>query len=221
MFRCEPQTRLPQEAAPVAQTKVVYRRSSAYGLLTVRRNTSRRSPVHTNPLLSLIMSASRVIAVPLALVTFALVRSGREQLEIDSTQESELQVQDGTIRTQAVVVNRTGQPIVIERVEITVSDALGTFTLRNETEPATVPAGYSLAVSLVASNFHALRMSRRCIFRARFFNQTGCLGNFSQSFINLWPSKYFEDDSRPIPYDFSDFAAHHSANATSGLDRRL
>lgn len=183
------------------------------------KSSSERSFLQTHPILSLILSASRLIAVPFALVACAVVRGGKDQLEVDSTKEPVFHIEDGTIRTQAVIVNPTSHAIEIDRVELTATDSLGTFTLRSETQPATVPAGYSLIIDLVATNFRPLRMSRRCVFRARFFSKTGCLCTFAHPFTNLWPAQYFEDNSRPIAHDFIPFAAQQ-AIARANIDRR-
>ena len=173
----------------------------------------------TSQIFSLAFSISRLMALPVALVATAFVRGGRDRLELESRIDAPLSTADGTICARVVVMNPTRSPIAIDRVDMTVSDSLGTFTLRSETPPTIVPAGFSMAIELLASNFKPLRLSRRCVFRARFFNGSGCVCTFAQSFTNVWPAEYFEDAGERISLESIPFL-QRQASARTSLDRR-
>jgi len=174
--------------------------------------------VHTPAVLSLLV---RSLTLPFALVSVAVARSSsRDCLELDTALAPAIQVDGETIRARAIVLNPTRRPVAIERIEMSVSDSLGTFILRSETPPPTVPAGYSLAVELVASNFRPLRLSRRCLFRARFFSRKKCLCAFTQIFTNVWPASCFADDGERIPLDSIPFLQGRSSDAPASIDRR-
>ena len=142
-----------------------------------------------HPVISLL---SRVF-LPVALGVVALVRTGGQGWDIATANDQDVNIEGGILRVSMLIKNPGRSQLCIEYIDITVSDSLGTFTLRNQTPTILISPDSCTRVEIVASNFQPLRLSRKCIYRARLVDKSGEHRTVATSFINLWPSDYFSD----------------------------
>lgn len=149
---------------------------------------------HTTPMIEhAILSFTKLSALPVALVAAFVARGKPRCLELLPSTRDPLCVEGKTIRVNLGVVNRTSHYNKFTCIHLTVTDALGTFTLRGDPPESIFPPDSSTSVELFAHNFHSLRLSRSCLFRARIVDQHNRTYRIAVPFVNIWPADYFDD----------------------------